>query len=432
MEDKSDNILAQILELRAEAGKSLQGNEYFAVAYKLDALLADGNPDGADMQAGLQAIRSRLFPAIPDVAEPAVTDGADEAAFEDIRTLRGELAEALHGNDYFAAALKIDALVAGGDLSSPATQETIQSLRDRLASGSKQEIAPTKNENLENVIALRENAGKKLQGNGYFSVALRLDALLAAGDLGAAPAEETLEQIRAIIEAGQETAATPAQLPDAEKPAPNTENTEEQVTEPEAVTSILFPKANSFSAPQPTVAVKLAANKDDEAGAPDIDTGPEGAQEATPVSDDMTPEADTVPENAETPAETAQQDVATEEKNGFDALAEASWLRVREVSVVDEVPAQGMNGADIASDAEAAETAETQVPAEEKASVGAQEPVAERQLETASASGTTFKTSQSAFKVTPRPTIINRPVKKERFVRLKRLAKLAHLPIRKD
>jgi hypothetical protein len=38
---------------------------------------------------------------------------------------------------------------------------------------------------------------------------------------------------------------------------------------------------------------------------------------------------------------------------------------------------------------------------------------------------------QEPFRAVPRPTIVNRPVKKERFARLKRLAKLPYLPKRK-
>jgi len=497
MEDNNDNILAQIQALRAEAGKNLQGNEYFTVAHKLDALVADGDPDSVDAQAALQTIRSRLFSCAPGSAETAIADDAEKAVLEDIQAFRAEAAEKLHGNEYFTLAQKLDALVAGGGLSGPEAREQLQVIRDSLAFASSEPGDHAQNEFLEHIVALRVKASETLQGNDYFSVAYRLDALLVSEDLSTTSASEALEQIRALIETGQPDTATPAQSP----------NNAEQSSE--AVTTIVFPKANSFSAPQPTVAVRLAANEGEEPDAAGTQAEPEAVQEEA--------SADAAPESHEAPAYNSQQSVETGEKSGFDALTEASWRRVREVAGSDEIPAQAMNGAaadgmavaqpepagnaeaampqaeqaDIASDAEIAETitdeiakapasreetapmevaepaseaqteaapvtalhqieqaitasdAEiaktvtdefTEAPAPEEKMIPAEtvEPIPEAQTETTPSPETLTAQNQGSFKVTPRPVIINRPVKKERFARLKRLAKLAHLPIRKD
>jgi hypothetical protein len=170
-----------------------------------------------------------------------------------------------------------------------------------------------------------------------------------------------------------------------------------------------------------------------------------------------------------------------EEKSGFDALTEASWRRVREVAGSDEIPMQAVNGAaaggmtagqpapsdeaatemtqaDEAVEPETAEAASDMTgsaiataeeipeePAETAASAPQEEaaPAALEEAEMSSASApeaesrsegetvTAEPLDQEPFRAVPRPTIVNRPVKKERFARLKRLAKLPYLPKRK-
>lgn len=397
MVDNNENILAQIRQLRAEAGKTLQGNEYFAVAHRLDAIMAGGDTGGAAAETKLQAIRAGLGVA------------------------------------------------------------------DQTASGAPNEI-------LEHAMSLRAKAGEKLHGNGYFGVAHKLDALLASDGLTSASARDALDEIRSLIENGPPSAA-PAQSPAVSQQPPKVET--QTAPEPEAVQTIMFPKANSFGTPQPTVAINYGSVE--EAEKPAAEAEPENAPAETEAP------APTSHAAAETSPLNSHHAPEAEEKTGFDALTEASWRRVREVAGADEFAMRGLNGAAAggmtarrpepaheaaAEIAQAEETAETDAveaasewtesavtaveeiqvePAERSAPAPQPEPASapmmevemssaiEPETESRSDGGTVTAAAeyQEPFRVIPRPTIINRPVKAERFARLKRLAKLPYLPKRK-
>src|SRR5690606_15115543 len=101
-------------------------------------------------------------------------------------------------------------------------QTKLQAIRDGLAGVSSQAADEAPKGILETMLALRATAGEKLHGNGYFSVAHKLDALLASGDLTSASAGDTLEKIRSLIDAGA-PAATTASSPGGLQEPPKTE-----------------------------------------------------------------------------------------------------------------------------------------------------------------------------------------------------------------
>ncbi|MBX2805077.1 MAG: hypothetical protein KTR19_03800 [Hyphomicrobiales bacterium] len=464
MEDKNDDILAQIQELRAQADKDLHGNDYFAIAQKLDALIVSG--DLASVREELQSIRAGFSPD--------------------------------------AAVCKTSAL------QEPAAQSN--------------------NELLDNIAKLREEAKEKLQGNDYFNIAQKLDALLALNDPGSAATEEALAHIRSLLDNGQKEAGlSPEPNTGPEQQAEQKEAEKQEEAKPEP-TIAFFPKANSFGTPQPTVAVRLVPVESEPAPVPAAEASPD-ANAAAPEAVQADPAPAVAPAEVETSPSTWQQASETDEKNGFDALTEASWRRVREVTASDAIAKEALNGAATDDDAffhaagqgvdaagtdaptprielseapsfmdnapisktadlvnifvsqiaenaseeiaditsatseqatdaaqaaissvsEAAENASEKIAdvasaTSEQATDAAQamissvseaaimdEPAAETQIETSAGADAELPGEPEAalsgniFRVTPPPVIINRPVK-GRFVRPKRLAKLPYLP----
>jgi hypothetical protein len=355
--------------------------------------------------------------------------------------------------------------MAGGDTDGAVAETELQAIRaglgiaDQPANGAPNEI-------LEHAMSLRAKAGEKLHGNGYYGVAHKLDALLVSDELTSTSARDALDQIRSLIEDGPSAAAPAPSTAGLQQPA---KPEAEVAPEPEAVQTIMFPKANSFGTPQPTVGISYPAFEETE----------KPASEAAPENAPTETEASAAPSHAtaEASALNSHHTPEAEEKTGFDALTEASWRRVREVAGGDEFSTRGLNGAtaggmtarrpepaaheaaaeiaqaEEAGEPDSAQTAseltESAIAAAEEIRVEPEEPSAPEPApdviaaaemssptEPEAESGSNGETVTAAatdlpFRVVPRPTIINRPVKTERFARLKRLAKLPYLPKRK-
>ncbi len=127
MEQKNADIVGRIVELRIAAGQKLKGNDYFGVAHQLDSLLADSGLTETEALARLERIRALIHPG-----EAAVSDNMSQALAGTVSALRAEAGEKLRGNAYFEVAHKLDAVLAGGVLESPAAESLLRQVREAL------------------------------------------------------------------------------------------------------------------------------------------------------------------------------------------------------------------------------------------------------------------------------------------------------------